>query len=127
MCLVIDPKVKSLNKRIVWKVFDCGGDTTGRVVSLYRGAKYPKGELIERSPGLTTDSAGNGTRGLHFYLSQVLAKKHARYWFPTFIAKFAVDPKDFLFASADGEEAMYERATRVGDYIRIKKSRRSKR
>lgn len=120
MCLTIDPNVKSLNKRTVWKVFDKGGLSTGKIVSLYQGATYPKGKLIERSRGLTNDGNGNGIHGLHFYLNKTLAKQKASFWAGAYIAKFAVNPKDFLFASNDGE-AMYERATRIGNFIKVRR------
>lgn len=118
MCLQIDDDVLSLNKRIVWKVFD---RQQGKIASLYKGAEYPKGKLVERSPGDPTqygrDRAGHG---LHFYLSKAIAKREAGYWDGSYIAKFAVDPSDFMFASTDGKEAMYERATRVGNYIKVR-------
>jgi hypothetical protein len=119
MCLDIDDNVKSLNKRTVWKIFDQSGLDCGPIVSLYQGAVYPKGKLTERSPGRARE--GNfGLHGLHFYLSKSAAKRHAACWHSAYIAKFSVDPKDFMFASKCGEEAMYERATRVGGYIRVK-------
>lgn len=119
MCLIIDTSVTSLNKRTVWKVFDrAGSDRRGKIVSLYMAAEYPKGKLIERSSGRTTAEDGTGTRGLHFYVSKTRAKREAKLWYKTYIAKFTVDPNDFMFASADGE-VMYERATRVGNYVRV--------
>jgi hypothetical protein len=116
MCLLIDDNVKSLNKRTVWKIFD---RAEGYIGSLYMGAKYPKGKMVERSIGPARDY-DTGNHGLHFYLSKAIAKKEAAEWVGSYIAKFSVDPKDFMFASVDGREAMYERATRVGNYIRVK-------
>jgi hypothetical protein len=117
MCLYINPEVKSMNKHIVWKVFDRQG---GKIVSLYMAATYPKGRLIQRSGGSAVDEYGTGEHGLHFYLSKAIAKKHAAEWPNSYIAKFAVVPKDFMYISVDKKEAMYERATRVGNYIRVK-------
>lgn len=116
MCLEIDPKVTSLNKRVVWKVFD---KPDGKIVSLYMGATYPKGKLVERSPGPASEG-GQCSYGLHFYLSKSRAKREARNWDDSYIAKFAVDPKDFMFVSVDGYEVTYERATRVGNFIKVR-------
>lgn len=116
MCLIIDYKVKSLNKRIVWKIFD---KDSGKIASLYRAELYPKGKLVERSQGASRD-AHLGTHGLHFYLSKAKAAGHAKYWSNSYIAKFAVDPKDFMFADQNGTTAMYERATRIGNYIKVR-------
>jgi len=114
----INPNVTSLNKRTVWKIFDREGDTTGKIVSLFQAASYPLGKRITRSPGIA-NNGGYGGHGLHFYVTKSLAKKHASFWMNAYIAKFKVNPKDFMFASVCGEEAMYESATRVGKYIRV--------
>jgi hypothetical protein len=118
MCLDIDPEIKTLKNRVVWKVFD---KEAGKIASLYKGAVYPKGKLVERSPGPTTtimyDGKVFGTRGLHFFRSKALALAEARTWHGTYIAKFAVNPADFMFANK--EEAMYERATRIGNFIKV--------
>lgn len=116
MCMVIDPTIKSLNKRFVWKIFD---KQNRKIISLYQAASYPLGKRIFRSKGPTINDWGYGTNGLHFFLSKTIAKKYASRWGDSYIAKFKVDPKDFLFASHCGEEAMYESATRVGKYISI--------
>jgi hypothetical protein len=116
MCLTIDDSVTSLNKRIVWKVFD--RSFGNGITSLYQGAVYPKGKLVERSPGISNDN-GTGTHGLHFYLSKAIARRNAQGWHDSYIAKFAVDPKDFMFANVDGDKAMYQRATRVGSFIKV--------
>jgi hypothetical protein len=125
MCLQIDPTVKKLNKRVVWKVFD-RGNTAGTgssrlIVSLYRGASYPKGKLVERSKGPSTLD-GAGLHGLHFFLSKAQAKIEAEFWGHTYIAKFKVNPKDFMFINGRRTEAMYERATRVGNYIKVERT-----
>lgn len=123
MCMNIDESVKSSRKRIVWKVFD---KDTGRIGSLYRGFYYPKGKLIERSRDLDAPTFRNrsgtlnGTEGLHFYSSKAAAVAVAKNFYLSYIARFAVDPADFMFASTDGKQLMYERATRVGSYIRVK-------
>jgi len=119
MCLDINPEVKSLNKRTVWKVFD---RQDNKIVSLYMSATYPKGKLIQRSRGAAVEY-GMGEHGLHFYLSKSIAKKRAAEWPNSYIAEFAVVPEDFMFISVDKTEAMYERATRVGNYIRVKLAR----
>ena len=79
MCLDIDPEIKTLKNRVVWKVFD---KETGKIASLHRGAVYPKGKLVERSPGPTTmtmfEDIVVGTRGLHFFRSKALALAEAR-------------------------------------------------
>jgi hypothetical protein len=119
MCLIIDNRVKSLNKRTVWKIFDKQG---GKIVSLFMAAVYPKGKLIERSRSRLSPRRGDiGEEGLHFYLSKSKAKREAAGWHGSYIAKFEVDPKDFMFAgtSISKGEVMYERATRVGNFIRI--------
>jgi hypothetical protein len=118
MCLEIDDNVKSLNKRTVWKVFDQNGLDFGPIVSLYQGASYPKGKLIERSQGIARHG-DYGHHGLHLYLKKSVAKRNAAGWNSAYIAKFSVDPDDFLFASQCGKVAIYQRATRVGNYIRI--------
>jgi hypothetical protein len=127
--MTIDESVKSSRKRIVWKVFD---KDTGRIGSLYRGFYYPKGKLIERSRDLDAPTFRNaptpsniygtlnGTEGLHFYSSKAAAVAVAKNFYLSYIARFAVDPADFMFASTDGKQLMYERATRVGSYIRVK-------
>ncbi len=119
MCMTIDYSVKSLNKRIMWKVFD---KDFGKITSLYMSMEYPKGKLVRRSKGdsiyRNSDGTFLGTHGLHFYTSKALAKRMASYWPDSYIAKFAVDPADFMFASNDGK-AMYERATRIGNYIKV--------
>jgi hypothetical protein len=122
--MTIDPKVKKLSKRVVWKVFD--KPIGSRIVSLFMGATYPKGKLVERSPGNTswTDSHRlifRSASGLYFYLTKEIAEQEASTWSDSYIAKFKVSPKDFIFASDDGREAMYERATRVGNFIRVKR------
>ena len=118
MCLDIDPEIKTLKNRVVWKVFD---KETGKIASLYKGAVYPKGKLVERSPGPTTmtvyEDTVVGTRGLHFFRSKALALAEARNWHNTYIAKFAVNPADFMFANST--EVMYERATRIGNFIKV--------
>lgn len=116
MCLEIDYSKKSLNKRIVWKVFDRQG---GKIASLFQAAIYPKGKLVNRSVGVPDDGNGYGGHGLHFFTSKAFAKAMAYTWAHTYIAKFAVDPADFMFASTDGKEAMYERATRIGNFIKM--------
>jgi hypothetical protein len=116
MCLVIDFSIHSMKNRVVWKVFD---RQEGRTVSLYQGAVYPKGKLVIRDAG-NVHSHGHGSHGLHFFTSKSLAKRHAKLWADAYIAKFTVNPLDFMFANASGEEAMYEKATRVGNYIRVK-------
>jgi hypothetical protein len=120
----IDESVKSSNKRVVWKVFD--RPTGGKILSLFQAFEYPKGKLIERSRNhdaptrrRSDDGALLGDEGLHFYSSKAIAVAQAKPWSGSYIAKFAVDPADFMFASANGHELMYERATRVGNYIRV--------
>ena len=125
MCMRIDESVKSSNKRVVWKVFDRPTGGSGKIVSLYRASKYPKGKLIERSRITITvyrhcDGTLYGNEGLHFYSSKTIAVDQAKSGSYTYIAKFAVDPADFMFASTDGRELMYERATRVGNYIKVR-------
>lgn len=115
MCLTIDSNVTSLNKRTVWKVFD---KPDGKIVSLYMGATYPKGKLVERSPGPASEN-GQCSYGLHFFLRKSRAKHAAKWYTNSYIAKFAVDPKDFMFVSTDGDEVTYERATRVGNFIKV--------
>jgi hypothetical protein len=124
MCLMIDKRIKSLSQRTVWKVFDqdiCRGHK--RVVSLFAGTEYPKGKLVTRSEGPRSERNYRGdligTHGLHFYRTEAIARSVAKTWFNVYIAKCAVDPKDFMFASLDGREAMYERATRVGNFIKV--------
>jgi len=122
MCLQIDESVKSSRKRTVWKVFD---KSTGKIGSLIRGSYYPKGKLIERSRITITvyrhcDGTLYGNEGLHFYSSKAIAVAEANTWLNSYVAKFAVDPADFMFASTDGRELMYERATRVGNYIKVR-------
>jgi hypothetical protein len=115
MCLDIDDSVKSLSKRTVWKIFD---KASGKIASLYMAAPYPKGKLVERSSG--EPRWGNaGEHGLHFFTSKAIAKRNAKVWSESYIAKFRVDPKDFMYANADKSEAMYARATRVGNYIKV--------
>lgn len=116
MCLDINDSIKSLNKRIVWKIFD---KESGKITSLYRAASYPKGKLVERSQGIAREG-DYGVHGLHFYLSKAKALAAAKCWKNSYIAKFAVDPKDFMFADLNGHEAMYERATRIGNYIKVR-------
>lgn len=119
MCLTIDDSVKSLNKRTVWKIFD---KPDGKIVSLFQAAVYPKGKLIERSRFSSSPRNGIlGSEGLHFYLSKSQAKREAMNWHVSYIAKFEVDPKDFMFAGRDDSkgQAMYERAKRVGNFIRV--------
>jgi hypothetical protein len=122
MCLEIDESVTSLNKRVVWKVFD--KPEGGEILSLFQSFKYPKGKLIERSrrelgPTRRFSGALFGNEGLHFYLTKAIAREEASCWGDSYIAKFAVDPSDFMYKSVDGREAMYERATRVGNYIKV--------
>lgn len=116
MCMIIDPEVKKLNKRVVWKIFDL---VDGKIVSLFQGATYRKGKLVTRDAGVVNDD-GMGYHGLHFFRSKAKALREAKSWSYSYIAQFAVDPKDFLFASDDGNEAMYEKATRIGDYIKVR-------
>jgi hypothetical protein len=118
MCIDID-FAKSLSKRTVWKVFDHQGLNSGPIVSLYRGASYPKGEPVERSPGPVLAKDGQSANGLYFYVSKAIATREAKNFYCAYIAKFSVDPDDFLFASQCGKVAIYQRATRVGNYIRI--------
>jgi len=124
MCMAIDESVKSSNKRVVWKVFDI--QQGGKILSLFQAFEYPKGKLIERSRQRdvptrrrSVDGVLLGAEGLHFYSSKAIAVAQAKLWSDSYIAKFAVDPADFMFASVDGKELMYERATRVGNYIRV--------
>jgi len=123
MCMAIDESVKSSNKRVVWKVFDI--QQGGKILSLFQAFEYPKGKLIERSRNHDVPTRRNpagsllGGEGLHFYSSKAIAVAQAKLWSDSYIAKFAVDPADFMFASVDGKELMYERATRVGNYIRV--------
>jgi hypothetical protein len=123
MCMVIDESVKSLNKRVVWKVFD--RPQGGKILSLYQGFEYPKGKLIERSRSELDPTRRGfsgaliGNEGLHFYLTKAIALEEAAIWSGSYIAKFKVIPKDFMYASVDGREAMYERAWRVGNYIKV--------
>lgn len=116
MCLEIDYSKKSLNKRIVWKVF---GRQGGKIVSLFQAAIYPKGKLVNRNVGIPDDGYGYSGHGLHFFTSKAFAKALANAWSHTYIAKFAVDPVDFMFASKDGKKAIYERATRIGNFIKM--------
>jgi hypothetical protein len=122
--MLIDESVKSSNKRVVWKVFD--RPQGGKILSLYQSFEYPKGKLIERSRDhdassyRRSDGVLIGNEGLHFYSSKAIAVAVAKTWSDTYIAKFAVDPADFMFTSDDGNELMYERATRVGNYIRVR-------
>lgn len=125
MCLRIDESVKSLNKRIVWKVFDKSGPN-GAIVSLFQGYVYPQiGVQVERSHDsdspfyANSDGSRTGNEGLHFYLSKARALSEAKTWSNSFIARFEVDPADFMFADGEGA-AMYERATRVGPYIKVR-------
>jgi hypothetical protein len=113
MCLIIDDSIKSLKNRVVWKVFD---KPDGKIVSLFQAAVYPKGKLIVRDSGITREG-DYGYHGLHFYRSKAGALAEAQTWYGAYIAKFAVDPADFMFANAN--EVMYEKATRVGNYIRV--------
>jgi hypothetical protein len=123
--MLIDESVKSSNKRVVWKVFD--RSQGGKILSLYQAFEYPKGKLIERSRDddaptyRRSDGDLIGSEGLHFYSSKAIAVAWAKGWPGSYIAKFAVDPADFMFASDDGSALMYERATRVGNYIRVSK------
>ena len=125
MCLEIDESVKSLNKRIVWKVFDKSGPNDA-TASLFQSYVYPRiGVQVERSHDsdspFYTESDGSriGREGLHFYLSKARALSEAKSWRDSFIARFEVDPADFMFSNG-ADEAMYERATRVGPYIRVR-------
>jgi hypothetical protein len=115
MCLTIDDSVTSLNKGTVWKVFD---RQDGPIVSLFKQVVYPKGKLIERSTGAAREG-NTGHHGLHFFLSKRLAKREASTWHNSYIAKFKVNPTDFMFINPKKTEAMYERATRVGNYIKV--------
>jgi hypothetical protein len=115
MCMMINPNVASLNKRVVWKVFD---RQEGKIVSLYKAATYPKGKRIKRDAGIVNDH-GYGEHGLHFFVTKARAIKEARDFPNTYVAKFKVSPKDFLYAGYDSE-VMYERATRVGNFIKVK-------
>jgi hypothetical protein len=123
MSMRIDESVKSSNKRVVWKVFDRTPD--GKILSFYQSFEYPKGKLIERSRDHDAPSYRRsdgdliGSEGLHFYSSKAIAVARAKEWHVSYIAKFAVDPADFMFANKDGSELMYERATRVGNYIKV--------
>jgi hypothetical protein len=120
----IDESVKSSNKRVVWKIFD--RPLGGKILSLFQSFEYPKGKLIERSRLYASATSRSiyggliGTEGLHFYSSKAIAVAEAKTWPDSYIAKFAVDPADFMFASLDGNELMYERATRVGNYIKAR-------
>ena len=122
MCMRIDLSVESLNKRVVWKVFD---KSSGAIRSLFEYAEYPKRKLVVRSEGPThvIDDLYSGTfthHGLYFYTSKAAALEEANRWEGSYIAKFKVIPKDFLHASEDGDRATYERAKRVGNYIRVR-------
>lgn len=122
MCMRIDLSVESLNKRVVWKVFD---KSSGAIRSLFEYAEYPKRKLVVRSEGPTyvIDDLYRGTfahHGLYFYTSKAAALEEAKRWGGSYIAKFEVDPRDFLHASEDGDRATYERAKRVGNYIRVR-------
>lgn len=115
MCLLVDSQVKSLNKRIVWKIFD---RPEGKLVSLYHAAEYPLNKTITRGC-IDPPLAGILEHGLHFYLTKRAAMAEAKHWASAHIAKFSVDPKDFLAADVDGETVAYHKATRVGKYIRV--------
>jgi hypothetical protein len=120
MCNAIDPSVTSLNKRTVWKIFE---KQDGKIVSLFMSDVYPKNKLIGRSQGATSYISYDGElrtlAGLYFYLSKAAAKREAARWYKSYIAKFKVSPEDFLHASYKYEPvATYERATRVGDFIK---------
>jgi len=125
MCMRIDLSVESLNKRVVWKVFD---KSSGAIRSLFEYAEYPKRKLVVRSEGPThvsdDDDLYGGHRrsrhGLYFYTSKAAALEEAKRWGGSYIAKFEVDPRDFLHASEDGDRATYERAKRVGNYIKVR-------
>jgi hypothetical protein len=120
----IDESVKSSNKRVVWKIFY--RQLGGKILSLFQSFEYPKGKLIERSRVYASAASRSiygvliGIEGLHFYSSKAIAVAQAKPWSERYIAKFAVDPADFMFASLDGNELMYERATRVGNYIKVR-------
>jgi hypothetical protein len=63
MCMHIDPEIKSLNKRTVWKVFD--RVEGNRILSLFMAHSYPKGKLIERGRRFSLQpSPCRHTRGL---------------------------------------------------------------
>lgn len=120
MCLTVDPSVKSLNKRIVWKIFD---KPNGKIVSLYQAAEYPLNKRIERN---RVEEPSNGilSYGIHVYLTKRAAAANAKFWNDAHIARFSVDPKDFLAADTDGETAAYHAATRTGKFIRVAKFRK---
>lgn len=115
MCLAVNPDVKSLSKRIVWKVFD---KPYGRIVSLFRECFYPLGKLITRDQ-VQAPSDGYLSHGIHVYLSKRAARSEAAAWTGAYIAKLKVDPKDFLAADPDGQTAAYHAATRIGKFIPV--------
>jgi hypothetical protein len=120
MCNAIALSVTSLNKRTVWKIFE---KKDGKIVSLFMGGVYPKNKLIGRSQGATSYINYEGElrtlAGLYFYLSKAAAKREAATWGDSYIAKFKVSPKDFLHAGSEDPVATYERATRVGNFIKV--------
>jgi hypothetical protein len=117
MCLHIDDSAAPLTRRVVWKVF-VRDTSDGPIVSAFRRATYPKGKLIERSRGQKREDH-RGLHGLHFITTKARALAYAKNWYYAYIAKFAVNPKDFMFVNAERTEAMYERATRIGPYIKV--------
>jgi hypothetical protein len=122
MCMRIDTSVTSLNKRTVWKVFDKQPEG---IVSLFMATKYPKGKQVQRSAGpahfvADTDGSARSSHGLYFFTSKALATRMAERWPDSYIARFAVSSEDFMFTNKDLTEAVYARATRVGNYIRVR-------
>lgn len=121
MCFIIDPTVTSLNKRVVWKVFQRQG---GVISSIYFEAIYPKGVRVERSAGVTKAPSlpfgdrMQSSRGLYVYTSKRAALGMAREWADTYIAKLSVHPAEFLHSDG-GDVASYTSATRVGNFIKV--------
>lgn len=105
MCLEINPDVKSLNKRIVWKVFD---KLDGKIVSLFQAATYPKGKLVTRDAG-TTNKDGRGYHGLHFFVSKATAKREAQ----TCSGALTLEYRAIAFTYCHG---IYERVTDMFDH-----------
>lgn len=122
MCFIIDPTVTSLNKRVVWKVFQ---RQDGVISSLFLKAIYPKGVRVERSAGATKlplpAQYGNrmhSSHGVYVYTSKRAALRMAREWDNTYIAKLSVYPAEFLHSDG-GDVAAYTSATRVGNFIKV--------
>jgi len=74
MGMQIDITVKSLNQRVMWKVFD---EKYGKISSLYKGFTYRKGKMIERSVGNTALDYGDGSlfSSHGIYISSVLSAR----------------------------------------------------